>query len=360
MARSARDVYKDDSFWQKLFAGVMGFFTGNTVWHNHNRPTGSSGSSVDSSTSDWDSDVSDAESVFGSIFGTGLSNEQRAYLRFSHYESDLARQWDEEMYNKYNSPSALMAQYRDAGLNPALMYGQQVSGNMNTSATPASASTVNSGPSFGDLLQMAGLKSEIDVNKARADDIRQGIEESKSRVDKLNAEVNQIGQNIVESKARVDNLNADTSNKRIVNGYLDEQNQAQIRLANASADEKEQMVQESLARIDNLDKQNQEILSNIAVNKARIRELLSQSDLNDASIKEVSALIEKVNAETKQIEENTNVTRKDIDYYEWNHAHKLSISGDAGVSVPGGVKIKGGGSFDRYDYPNGTRSYYKD
>lgn len=49
------------------------------------------------------------------------------------------REWQEEMWNKnnqYNSPSAQMARFREAGLNPHLIYGQGTNGN---SSSPASA-----------------------------------------------------------------------------------------------------------------------------------------------------------------------------------------------------------------------------
>lgn len=47
-----------------------------------------------------------------------------------------ARQWQEDMYNKYYSPKALMRQYEDAGLNP-YMLGQN-SGGVGQSAMPTS------------------------------------------------------------------------------------------------------------------------------------------------------------------------------------------------------------------------------
>lgn len=48
-----------------------------------------------------------------------------------------ARNWEEDMYNKYNSPSALVRQYEDAGINPALMFGGQ---------TPAASTDTQAAP----------------------------------------------------------------------------------------------------------------------------------------------------------------------------------------------------------------------
>lgn len=44
-------------------------------------------------------------------------------MSFQSREAQLARQWQEDFYNQYQSPEAMMRQYQAAGLNPALMYG---------------------------------------------------------------------------------------------------------------------------------------------------------------------------------------------------------------------------------------------
>lgn len=47
-----------------------------------------------------------------------------------------------KMNNEYNHPSAQMARLREAGLNPALMYGQSASGAAGNSGSPPSAAPV--------------------------------------------------------------------------------------------------------------------------------------------------------------------------------------------------------------------------
>lgn len=62
--------------------------------------------------------------------------EEAARAReWTSHESELARQWEEYMYNQYNSPSAMMAQYRAAGLNPYLM-GSDAPGSAMSSSAP--------------------------------------------------------------------------------------------------------------------------------------------------------------------------------------------------------------------------------
>lgn len=52
-------------------------------------------------------------------------------------EAEINRQWQEDMYNKYSSPAAMMRQYREAGLNPMLAQGVGAPGST-MSATPPS------------------------------------------------------------------------------------------------------------------------------------------------------------------------------------------------------------------------------
>lgn len=58
---------------------------------------------------------------------------------------DEARQWQEQMYNKYNSPAAQVQQLKEAGLNPLLM----MSGKGSTGGIATNTSTGNAGtPSY--------------------------------------------------------------------------------------------------------------------------------------------------------------------------------------------------------------------
>lgn len=68
------------------------------------------------------------------------------------------RAWSEKMYNKYNSPAALVRQYQEAGINPALMFGQ--------SAIPApTTSTAAQAPDnpFGDVVGMLGSLMQLEM-----------------------------------------------------------------------------------------------------------------------------------------------------------------------------------------------------
>lgn len=125
-------------------------------------------------------------SVINRYTGAGLTSAELEANAFSASEADKARAWNEQMYNKYESPSAMMAQYRDAGLNPALMYQSSTNGDISTSTTQPSSVTPASPENLLDsIMTFAKLRSEIRLinseaaaneNRARLDQIRSQYE----------------------------------------------------------------------------------------------------------------------------------------------------------------------------------------
>lgn len=67
---------------------------------------------------------------------------QEYNYQYQSAEAEKARQWQEDFYKEYQSPSAMVQQYKDAGLNPMAIAGK-VGGN-----TPPSASSPSGGNSF--------------------------------------------------------------------------------------------------------------------------------------------------------------------------------------------------------------------
>lgn len=138
-----------------------------------------------------------AGSVIGSI---GNAIQTRKYLKAQAKENQknreynlmLARQqnqWNIEQWqreNDYNSPTAQMARYRQAGLNPDLIYGQQ-----NTSAaSPALTSGAPSSPN-----DMSAMLSQRNFGTAVQAAINEGLD-------------------IKLKKAQINNINADTGQKQ--------------------------------------------------------------------------------------------------------------------------------------------------
>lgn len=93
-------------------------------------------------------------------------------------ESKIARDWEEQMYLQYNTPSAMMQQYKDAGVNPYLSQVSNLGQGMGTAAPmsgspasgtpPMSASPSSAMPDFSSLndlgskiMQAFGIQSQL-------------------------------------------------------------------------------------------------------------------------------------------------------------------------------------------------------
>lgn len=173
---------------------------------------------------------------------------------FESQQAQVARDWQEEQYLKYNSPSALIAQYQDAGMNPALMYGGATGTSASTSTSippgtvgsPVSASTssVSNGLGLADSIinsvyQMNMMKYDMQLKEAQADNARAGanklrqetewiaptsqanIEQLQALIDKY---VSEKDRNNVESDLAV----ARAATERISQKWIDEYKQAEL------------------------------------------------------------------------------------------------------------------------------------
>lgn len=94
--------------------------------------------------------------------GKGFSNTQLAEMQYNHDEAQLDRQFQEDMYNKYQSPEAQMRQYQAAGLNPALMYegGVDINGPSGGSAASVSGAAGGDTPT-NSFEQVMGVMSQF-------------------------------------------------------------------------------------------------------------------------------------------------------------------------------------------------------
>lgn len=89
-------------------------------------------------------------------------DEARRAEAFSKEESELAFEREKEMWNmqnEYNSPSEQMRRYKDAGLNPMLIYGQGTPGNAQTQPSYNPVSGQKS-----DVLSVPKLTSKARLN----------------------------------------------------------------------------------------------------------------------------------------------------------------------------------------------------
>lgn len=110
---------------------------------------------ADGNNSAWISQAaSSAGSIVGDIANIGESRKQR--------------EWSEHMWtlqNKYNSPQSQMERYREAGLNPMLIYGQGTPGNagspMSYQKPDIKGPAIDIGGHLGKYTQMSATKAQI-------------------------------------------------------------------------------------------------------------------------------------------------------------------------------------------------------
>lgn len=113
------------------------------------------------------------DSLLNRYTGAGLTAAEMQANEFSASEAEKARVWNEEMYNKYESPSALMAQYKEAGLNPALMYEGAASPQFSTSLSSPSSVSPAAPENVLDMVAMfSKLRSENAILKEQERSLR--------------------------------------------------------------------------------------------------------------------------------------------------------------------------------------------
>lgn len=164
---------------------------------------------------------------------------------FSAQEAEINRDWQEEMYSKYNSLHGKMQQAREAGVNPMLAVTGSATSPMSTSpAQPAApAASGSSASPVGQISDMVGaalgfckLQSEIKNIQAqtRSMNARALVDELNATwIDKLNS------QTIAESVKRIEVADVDMSVKsaqikELTSRALDLEASAQERTANVS------------------------------------------------------------------------------------------------------------------------------
>lgn len=165
------------------------------------------------SISDFFSNLFGGEGVLGGFFSaltkrflgtelTGAEREQNAFnaeqasidRAFQSAEAEKARNWQEQQYLQYNSPSALVRQYADAGINPALIAGGNMPAASTSTAAPSGAAAAGSGNGspidfVTAIIDFFKLGSEIKKTQAETENIKENTEKTKTEtnwIDRLN------------------------------------------------------------------------------------------------------------------------------------------------------------------------------
>ncbi len=195
---------------------------------------------------------------------------------------DEERQYQEDMYNQYNSPSAMMRQYQEAGLNPALMYGNQTSPASTSSASPASTSPAD----------VSGAAPQMDAPLGQMSAILQAIMGSVSTGSQVNDML--ASANLKRSQAKL--VDEQTKTERWNASFKElETKREEIKLKFEELSQS-LSIEETRSRIDNMDAQERLWVSQSELNYAEVnyKSILGSLAAADIENKEVDTAIKKL------------------------------------------------------------------
>lgn len=227
--------------------------------------------------------------------GDQFSNTQLAEMQFNHDEAQVDRDWNERMYNMYQSPEAQMRQYQEAGLNPALMYdgGVDINGPSGGSAASASGAVGGENPQSG-FERVMGVMSQFLNMLTGASNIGQSVvqlqnqsAQTKSTVALQSSDAALKGAQAEQTKVQTNNAILDGEMKQLELSYKKQFYELDIK--------------EQEERISNLKKQGEKIMSEIDVNNSVI-------SLNGAQIDLTRGLTNKAEKECALITSQTLLT----------------------------------------------------
>ncbi len=252
--------------------------------------------------------------------GAGYSNTQLMDMQYNHDEAQLDRDWNEQMYLKYQSPEAQMRQYQEAGLNPALMYegGVDINGPSASASASTSSSQAGEGPQAG-FERVMGVMSTLMQLMSGSGQIASTIQGINSQKIANQNSINATNAEVDYKTALKENLQHDTNIKI----YKEEQERVNAKYAETL---KKLEVEEFRAKIDNIYEQNKEIASRINVNNSIIEVNGHQIELIDAqTVTEGKEALLKM-AQTTLTNLQSEETRKILPYVQAREEAQLRLT----------------------------------
>lgn len=118
--------------------------------------------------------------ILNSVSQQWTNRQNRNFSRemYNRTYADNLSFWHQQ--NKYNSPSSQMQRFKDAGLNPNLVYGQGTPGNASQIPTPDVQSAPARSPEWGGALQGLGTGivsslnqiADLEIKQAQTDNLK--------------------------------------------------------------------------------------------------------------------------------------------------------------------------------------------
>lgn len=236
----------------------------------------------------------------GNSRGDSFNNTQLAEMQYNHDEAQLNRQWEEDMYRKYQSPEAQMRQYDDAGLNRALAYNGGVDINGPSGGSAASVDVAASGESPVSGFQSAmGVMSTVMEMLLGGSNLATSLKSISNQSKSIQNDIDKTAHDNALTDANTESVKVETNNK-ILDGELKKIDLAYKRQFY------DLNIEEQRERIANLKKQGQKILSDISVNNSVI-------ELNGAQIDLTHGLKDKAEKECALVTSQTLLTNLEVE-----------------------------------------------
>lgn len=227
-------------------------------------------------------------------FDERMAHEQQAW---NEQMMDKQNDWSLNMWNKtneYNSPTAQLQRLQDAGLNP-LFYGLDGQTANGMQSAQALGYERASSKNFENPLS-AGLAGALQT--AQIANIQAQTQKTKTETQYVNAK---LPYEIDSLKSQIRQSNASAEAQETINKYIDAQQDAELRLKNASVDQAEAAVKKSVAEIEKMDYEKTTMFIGWLETREKILTLQKQRELTDKQIEELASLIRVNNATAAKI-----------------------------------------------------------
>lgn len=263
-------------------------------------------------------------SGIGSALTGGLNllgnkiNYKQAYkyqAKLMDYQNRLnIENWN--MQNEYNLPSNQMQRYKDAGLNPNLIYGQSNSSSALPSVSPGTSPKQDSIFDQAQALNLMTMSEDLRGKKLQNDLTQQDIysraqerKESEERIFKMREEVIKIKGEVQKNVQSIENLKKDATLKDDVHAL----NEIEKRIRQNEWEISENKVYLS----------NQDVKYSDALYDTRIKQELANICLTKAKTAESQSMRSQIIKLTEKLSKEVEILSRDIYYYDADRENKL-------------------------------------
>jgi hypothetical protein len=171
----------------------------------------------------------------GSTLYTNAQNKKFSQQMYERQRADALQDWDKQ--NKYNSPSQQMQRYKEAGLNPNLIYGQMSNSAAIRSTDMKQPDFVapklqNTGQVMNNYIDLKLKEQQLSNDKQAGELLRQQTQGKKLENENLQDKSPYILEESFQKSRlvgeQVQNIMADIRNKEVMNPLQQDQLRSQI------------------------------------------------------------------------------------------------------------------------------------